>query len=78
MEKSMSPQSFTVIAYETAPRCIEEIGRLRRLFKISFNHKEGADISTLKEAFESLDTMSEALSEAFDPANPDDRGLWLQ
>lgn len=49
------------MAYETAPRCTEEIERLRRLLKISFDHQQGADIATLGEAFKSLDTMSEAL-----------------
>jgi len=62
VEKAMKPNSFSIMAYETAPRCLEEIERLRRLMRISFDQKQAEVTGTIGAAFGSLNVMLAAIS----------------
>lgn len=59
----MPANSFTAMAYETAPRCIDEIERFRGLLRTSFEHKPNImHTGPISEALQSLDVMSSAMS----------------
>lgn len=59
----LEPNSFTAMAYETAPKCTEEIERLMTLLRVSFEQKNlsRADVVVV-EASGALDSMSKAIS----------------
>jgi hypothetical protein len=59
----MPANSFTAMAYETVPRCVDKIERLRRLLRTSFEHKPNTmNTGAVHEAFQSLEVMSSAMS----------------
>ncbi|TVY84294.1 hypothetical protein LSUE1_G000256 [Lachnellula suecica] len=59
----MPASSFTAMAYDTAPRCIDEIERLRSLLRTSFEHKPSVmNHGVIRDAFQTLDVMSTAMS----------------
>ena len=59
----MPASSFTAMAYETAPRCVDGIERLRRLLRTTFEHKPTImNSGVVYEAFQSLEVMSSAMS----------------
>jgi len=58
----MDPNSFSVMAYESAPRAIKESDRLKRLLRTSFDDKETEGSGTIAEAYNSLVTVSATLS----------------
>jgi hypothetical protein len=62
INKTMDSQSFSVMAYETMPRCAAEIERLKRLMKNSFDRKQRGGEEVNSEAFKSLEIMSAAIS----------------
>lgn len=54
---------FTIIAYETAPQCIDEIGRFTNLLRVSFQHKiQSATEKVVQEAPASLNVLLIATS----------------
>lgn len=54
--------SFSTMAYETAPRCNNEIERFADLIQTSFEHKQGgASRDTISKVFETLDLMLSAI-----------------
>lgn len=57
----MAPDAFSVMAYETAPRCVAEIERLKRLLRTFFEQKTAVQNTTINEALQSLDVMSDAM-----------------
>lgn len=57
----MAAESFSVMAYETAPRCVAEIQRFRRLLRDSIEQKSMAQNGTTQEALRSLEVMSFAM-----------------
>ena len=58
----MDAASFSVMAYETAPKCENEIGRFSRLLRMSFGDKQSALQDSISQAFECLEVMSTAMS----------------
>ncbi|KAG4443173.1 hypothetical protein IFR05_001315 [Cadophora sp. M221] len=59
----LEPNSFSVMAYETAPRCNEEIERLMSLLRVTFEHKNlSQSAGVVNDASQSLDSMSKAIS----------------
>lgn len=56
----LAADSFSVMAYETAPRCVAEIERLKRLLRTSFDQKTTGQNPTTDEAFQSLQVVSDA------------------
>lgn len=57
----MDPKSFSVMAYETAPRCMTEIQRLLPLLRVSVENKSHTTEGALGEAIESLKLLSTVL-----------------
>ena len=59
----LEPNSFSVMAHETAPRCNEEIERLMSLLRVTFEHKNlSQSAGVVNDAFRCLDSMSKAVS----------------
>ncbi|CZT45411.1 uncharacterized protein RSE6_05718 [Rhynchosporium secalis] len=59
----LDPDSFSVMAYQTAPRCNDEIERLMSLLRVSFEHKNlSKSVGVINDAFRCLDSMSKAVS----------------
>ncbi|KAH7355015.1 hypothetical protein BKA65DRAFT_497483 [Rhexocercosporidium sp. MPI-PUGE-AT-0058] len=59
----LEPNSFSVMAHETAPRCNEEIERLMSLLRVTFEHKNlSQSAGVVNDAFKCLDSMSKAIS----------------
>lgn len=59
----MPADSFTVMAYETAPKCSDEIDRLRHLLRTTFEHKPSTlSEGIIHEAIQALGVMSSAMS----------------
>jgi hypothetical protein len=56
----MDAASFSVMAYETAPRCLQQIERLHRLLRVSFEHR--GEVNIIEKVFQSLNIASTALS----------------
>ncbi|KAG9231932.1 hypothetical protein BJ875DRAFT_468148 [Amylocarpus encephaloides] len=58
----MEKDSFTVMAYESAPRCTEAIDRLTRLFKVTFESTLAEPVwGVVHEGLQSLIVMTSAL-----------------
>ena len=57
----LAADSFSVMAYETAPRCVAEIERLKRLLRTSFDQKTTGENVIIDEAFQSLQVASDAM-----------------
>jgi hypothetical protein len=55
----MDAASFSAMAYETAPRCVQRIEGLYRLFRVSFEHKRNVNI--IEKIFQSLNVASAGL-----------------
>lgn len=70
----MDDKSFSVMAYQTARRCVEEIARLRLLVQNALQHIDSDDISELIEAHHSLEIMSTAVSKLRKLKNPEING----
>lgn len=59
----MPADSFTVMTYETAPRCSDEIQRLRLLLQTTFEYKQNIlNEEVIREAVQALEVMSSAMS----------------
>ncbi|KAH6723217.1 hypothetical protein BKA61DRAFT_586017 [Leptodontidium sp. MPI-SDFR-AT-0119] len=59
----LEPNSFSAMAYETAPRCNEEIERLMSLLRVTFEHKNlSQSAGVVNDASRCLDSMSKAIS----------------
>jgi hypothetical protein len=59
----MDAKSFTTMAYDTAPRCVEEIDRMTRFLRQSLEYKStGSNNPWVIEAFDSLRTLFTAMT----------------